>query len=131
METVKSLHYYFESELKELSCTEETKAYIAGILAQYRFADDDLSNKSITLEYSLAKFENNFQRYQRVGDYLFFANSLYPESLSGASKDYYYSLGRLSYYSCYNHLRSWKLYQEMADRFIDLSYTTRQIIQKL
>jgi len=131
MDTCKSLTNYFASELRNLKCSDEVRAYIVSVLSAYRFSEKDLSNHSITVEYAIARNENDFQRFQTVGDYLFFANSFVPESLNGASSEYYQSVAQLSYYSCYRLMnRQWRLYEQMADRFIDLSQETRQIIRK-
>lgn len=130
MRTISSLADYFEEEMKQLRCGEETRAYIVGVLSKYRFANDDLSKKSITIEFGLAKWNNDFERFQRIGDYLFFANSFCRESLNGASKEYYYSLAQLSYFSCFRTIK-WRSFEEIADRFVDLSDGTRKIIHKL
>lgn len=131
MEQVKSLTDYFSDELRELRCQEEIRAYIVSIFSQYQFTEKDLSGRSLTIEYSIAKGENDFARYQNIGDYVFFANSLYPESLNGASKDYYHSVGRMSYYACYRLMnRQWKIYEQLADCFVELSEETRHIIRK-
>ena len=110
----------------------ETRAYIISIFNKYRVGGkNDLSDKSLTVEYSIAKFENDFNRFQNIGDYIFFSKVLHEKSLTGASEDYYHSLGQLSYWSCYRMIKSWKVYQELADRFIDLSKDTKKIIHKL
>ena len=130
MEFYHSLTDYFESQLRSLRCSREVRAYIVSILSQYRFSEQDLSKVSLTVKFSEAKSSQDFASFQRVGDYLFFANSFSPESLSGASKDYYYALGQLSYYSCYRLLnRSWRLYEELADKFIPLTESSRHIIR--
>jgi hypothetical protein len=128
METFISVNDYFKEELKHLNCSEETRAYIISIFSKYRFNNNDLSKQSITVEYSIAKLENNFNRLQNLGDWLFYTNTLYPESLRHASKDYYHSVGQMSYYSCYKIVRDWRLYEQLADRFIELSNSSRTIL---
>lgn len=128
MEHFKSVNDYFQIELQKLDCEEELKAYIVSVFSKYRSANTDLSKHSVTVEYSLAKFERDFVRFQNIGDWLFFTNTLYPDSLSHASKSYYHSVGQMSYYSCYTIVRDWKLYEQLADRFIDLSDNARTII---
>ncbi len=131
MEFVKSLNNYFQVELQKLECEEELRAYIISIFTKYRSSEADLSKQSVTIEFTLAKFERDFSRFQNIGDWLFFTNTLYPESLNHASKGYYHSVGQMSYYSCYRIVRDWKLYEQLADRFVDLSDDTRRIIRKI
>lgn len=130
MESFTSLNNYFQIELQKLECGDELKAYIISIFSKYKSANTDLSKRSVTVEYSLAKFERDFARFQNIGDWIFFTNSLYPESLSRASKSYYYSIGQMSYYSCYRIVRDWPLYEQLADQFIYLSNASRNIIHK-
>jgi hypothetical protein len=130
MESFKSLNDYFQVKLQKLECEEELKAYIVSIFAKYKSANTDLSKHSVTIEFSLAKFDRDFAKFQNIGDWLFFTNTLYPESLSHASKSYYHSVGQMSYYSCYTIVKNWKLYEQMADRFVYLSDTTRSIIRR-
>lgn len=129
MESFKSLNDYFQVELQKLECEDELRAYIVSIFSKYRSASTDLSKHSVTVEYSLAKFERDFSKFQNIGDWIFFTNTLYPESLSHASKSYYHSVGQMSYYSCYTIVRNWKLYEQLADRFVDLSSSSRAILR--
>lgn len=131
MDLTKSLNDYFSEELSELQIDDELKAYIVSIFSKYKSSQHDLSKQSLTIEYSSARFEGSFFKFQNLGDYLFFTNVFYPESLNEASKDYYHSIGQMSYYSCYRIIRSWRIYEQLADRFVDLSDETRVIIQKL
>lgn len=130
METFQSLNSFFQQKLQELDCEDILKAYIVSIFSKYKSPEGDLSKQSITIEYTLAKFERDFSRFQNIGDWLFFTNTLYPESLNHASKEYYDSVAQMSYYSCYKIVRNWKLYEQLADRFIDLTNRARTIIQQ-
>jgi hypothetical protein len=41
-----------------------------------------------------------------------------PQHLKFASKDYYDTIARLSYYSCYKIInKQWRLFEELADNF--------------
>jgi hypothetical protein len=132
METIVSIREFFTSELSNLDCDENTRAYIVSILTKFKSSVGDLSNDSITIRYSCAQSKYSFYEFQNIGDYLFFCNSMYPEHLNGASIDYYYSLASQSYYSCYKILnRSFRIYEQLADEFIPLSNSTRKIIQQL
>lgn len=130
MECFLSLNEYFAKELNKLDCDKDVKAYIVSIFTKYKNSADDLSNQSITIEYSSAKLAGDFVKFQRLADYLFFINSMHPESLNAASKDYYYSIAQLSYYSCYRIIREWKIFEMLADDFIKLSETSRKVIRK-
>jgi len=126
-----SLRNYFENAFEDLPVQNELKAYMVSIFAKYQYANYDLSKTSLTLEYALAKNDRDFEKFQNVGDYIFFVNSLYPESLKYASKDYYYSIGQMSYSQCHSILnKQWKIYEQLADQFIDLSDQARIIIRK-
>lgn len=129
MEQFKSINDYFVQELKGLQTKDEVRAYIVSIFIKYKSSDDDFSKQSLTIEYGTAKNNQDFSRFQNLGDYIFFTNALHPESLNGASKEYYYSLAQMSYYFCYRKIK-WRLYEELADQFVDLSENTRRIIRK-
>lgn len=112
---------FFEKTLDDLPCHYDTKAYIVSIYTKYKKAQCDLSKNSLTLLYASAKENQDFSSFQDIGDWLFFTKSLYPESLHGASEDYYHTLGRLSYYSCFKILKKqWRSFEELADNFITL-----------
>lgn len=126
-----SIDDFFYQKLKNLDCEDVLKAYITSIFCKYKTAKDDLSKQSITIEYSVAKFNRDFYKFQNIGDWLFFTNTIYPESLDNASIEYYHSVAQMSYYSCYIMVKDWKLYEQLADRFIDLSDSTREIILEI
>jgi hypothetical protein len=120
---------YFEEMLNDLECQQDTKAYIIGIFGKYKTAEFDLSKDSVTLLYSQARSKQDFLSYQNLGDWIFFANTIAPAHLQFASKDYYDTVARLSYYSCYRLInRQWKLFEELSDNFLRLE---RQVKKKL
>ena len=129
MESFSNLNTYFIEELRDLECQAEVRAYIVSVLSKFKYADDDLSNKSITIEYGRARENWDFARFQKVGDWIFFSYTLFPESLNGASKNYYRSLAQMSYFSCYRVI-NWQAYEQLADQFEYLSDRTRKIIHK-
>jgi len=52
-----------------------------------------------------------------------------PSHLHDASRDYYQTIARLSYYSCYKLInKQWKLFEELSDNFPKLE---RQVKTKL
>ena len=123
-----SINKYFIEKLDTLDCDENVKSYIVSIFSKYKTTYYDLSKESITIQYSLAKLNNNFENFQTIGDWIFFCNTLFPETLKNASKDYYYSIGRLSYFNCYRIIKQFKIYELLADNFIILSLKSRKII---
>jgi hypothetical protein len=126
-----NLNTFFSNQLENLKCDYDTRAYIVSVLDRFKTISADYSKESLTVLYAEAKFKQDFYTFQNIGDWLFFCNTLFPEHLNNASQDYYYSMGRLSYYSCYKLIdRQWKLYEKMADEFVYLSHSTRHIIRK-
>lgn len=131
MNVVNNLNKFFTDELDELNCKEDVKAYIVSIFDKFKRASDDLSTESITILYSQAKYNQDFQAFQRIGDYIFFSNAFAPESFI-VSEDYYFSIGRLSYYSCYKLInKQWILFEQLADDFVPLSTQARSIIRNI
>lgn len=120
---------FFEEMLNDLECQQDTKAYIIGIFGKYKTAQFDLSKDSVTLLFSQAQTKQDFLTYQNLGDWIFFANTIAPKHLNFASKDYYDTVARLSYYSCYRLInRQWKLFEELSDNFLRLE---NQVKKKL
>lgn len=113
--------HFFEDKLSDLDCQEDTKAYIISIFGKYRTSYHDYSKYSIGSMFAQARNNHDFLSYQNLGDWIFFINTLAPQHFKHASKDYYDTVGRLSYYSCYRLInRQWKLFEELADNFIVL-----------
>lgn len=126
--TYNNLNSFFTAQLESLDCNADTRAYIIGVLDNFKSADRDFSTTSITLLYSEAKYRQDFYTFQRVADWLLFCSTLFPESLNNASPDYYYSIARLSYYNCYKMIRSWKLFENLSDEFIVLTSDSRKLL---
>lgn len=95
----------------------ETSAYIKSVLRKYIRADNDLSDQSIVLMWFDAKETSSFEKFQDIGDWVFYSSAWFPDSIK-CDIDFYQSIGRSSYYRCYRFLKgSWPLYEEMADKF--------------
>lgn len=95
---------------------KETKEYIKSIFIKYLNFNLNNFNESYTLKYINAN--NKFDKYQDLADELLFMSSLFPESLNYASKNYYESIGKLSYYRCFKILNGqWPLFEELSDKF--------------
>lgn len=123
---------FFEEVLDDLECQKDTKAYIISIYGKYKSAQFDLSKDSVTLLFAQARSKQDFLTYQNLGDWIFFSNTLAPKHLRFASKDYYDTVARLSYYSCYRLInREWKLFEEMSDNFLTLESQVKTKIGNL
>jgi hypothetical protein len=120
---------FFDELLADLKCQNDTKAYIVSIYGKYKTAEFDLSKDSITLLFAQARSKQDFLVYQNLGDWIFFANTIVPQHLKFASKEYYDTIARLSYYSCYKLInRQWKLFEELADDFPALEAQVKRIL---
>jgi hypothetical protein len=120
---------FFEELLSDVKCHQDTRAYIVSIYGKYKSAQFDLSKDSITTLFAQGRDKQDFLTYQNLGDWIFFTQTMVPNHLQWASKDYYDTVARLSYYSCYKLInRQWKLFEELADNFLLLE---RQVKEKL
>jgi hypothetical protein len=129
MDLHRNIADFFDGALGELNCQQDTRAYIVGIFGKYRTIEWDLSHESLTLYFAKAREHQDFARYQACGDWVFFCQVLMPEQLGAVQREYYQTLARISYYSCYRLLnRQWKSFEELADNFVPLE---REVAQKL
>jgi hypothetical protein len=123
---------FFDEILIDLKCPADTRAYIVSIYSKFKSANFDLSKNSITVLYSQARSKQDFLSYQNIADYLFFIKSIAPEYLVNASEDYYNTIARLSYYSCFNITqKQLYFYQNLADDFIFLTKQAEEKLAKL
>lgn len=125
---------FFENIFNDLDCQPDTKAYIVSIYAKYKYSDGDLSKDSVTLLFMQAQKKQNFSMFQNLGDWIFFANTMKLGHLKFASKNYYDTIARLSYTSCYKIInKKWTLFQELSDNFLFLENQVKNkfIINKL
>lgn len=130
--THRNITNFFEEMLDDLKCHRDTKAYIISIYGKYKTAQFDLSKDSVTLQFAQARSNQDFLTYQNLGDWIFFANTLAPNHLKFASKDYYDTVARLSYYSCYRLInRQWKLFEELSDNFLILEHQVKDKLSVL
>ena len=117
----RNISNFFDELLIDLECQQDTKAYIVSIYGKYKSAEFDLSKDSVTLLFAQARRKQDFLAYQNLGDWIFFVKTIAPQHLKFASKEYYDTVARLSYYSCYKLInRQWKLFEELADDFLVL-----------
>lgn len=120
MEYYQSINSYFIKELEKVDVNDNVRAYLVSVFSKYKTSYYDLSDRSLTVEYSVAQFNKDFERFQNIGDWILYCNILFVEHLNNASPEYYISLGQMSYYNCYKVIR-WKCFEELADRFIIIS----------
>lgn len=127
----KDLAIFFDKILQNLSCRPETQSYIISIYHKFKSSEFDYSNQSITLLYAHARERQDFLTFQNVGDWLFWSNTIFPESLKDANKNYYDNIGRLAYYSCYRLIqRKWFLFEELSDNFSFLENQVKDRLKK-
>jgi hypothetical protein len=111
-----TIRNFFDNKIS-LSCRKETQIYITNIFSDIT-PQDDFSTESLTLVYNQAVQKYEFETFRKLADWLFFTKTLFPQSLNGASPQYYSSLARTSYDRCHRILqRQWLLYEELADQF--------------
>lgn len=115
MEIVGGLNNFFQNRLQNISCSPPLQSYIVNVLSSNKTID--LSQESLTLFFSQAKFSNRFELYQQLGDWILKIQSFCKLK---ENSDYYNVLAQLSYYKCYKMINSWKLYEELADTFPNL-----------
>ncbi len=130
--TRRNIGSFFDELLIDLECQSDTKAYIVSIYEKFVTTEFDLSKDSVTLRFAQARSKQDFLTYQNLGDWIFFANTIAPQHLQFASKEYYDTIARLSYYSCYKLInRQWTLFEELADDFLSLEEQVKIRIPKL
>jgi hypothetical protein len=107
--------------LIDLKCQDDTKAYIIGIYGKYKSPEFDLSKDSVGLLFLQARMKQDFATYQKIADWLLFCSTYAPSHLKYASKDYYDNIAQLSYYTCYRMVKTWRVYEQLADEYIQLT----------
>ncbi len=123
------LNIFFNELLRDLRCHQDTRAYIISIFTKYKSSEFDFSKENITLLFAQARFNHDFLMYQNLGDWIFFTQSWAPEHFK--SEDYYQSIARLSYYSCYKLInKQWKLFEELSDQLPYLEFEVRNKLSK-
>lgn len=125
-----SLDEYLEEVINNTECRDFTQAYLIDLFLRHVKKSTDLSKQSLTLLYKKAIDSGHFQTFQAIGDWLIFTKSLFPDSLVGASIEYYETLARSAYYKCYLLLeKRWTIYEELADEFPQLTEKIYQSFQ--
>lgn len=120
------LRDFFISKTENLPTTQNTRNYI---VSTFTNTMPDLSKKSLTLTYFEAKFTSDFKKFQETADYILIFESIFPESLNNANKEYYYNLARICFYKCYLLIdKKWLLFEELSDNFPNIiNYLQREL----
>jgi len=99
-------------------------------MAKYRGPNDDLSRRSIVLEYVEARQAGDFATYQRIGDWVLWSSVVHPDSFNG-HHTVIETMGRMSYYACHRLMRStWPVYEQLADELPDIARETRELLSQ-
>ncbi|MDP2683511.1 MAG: hypothetical protein Q8P20_00485 [bacterium] len=124
-----NLYNFFNSRIKLARCDEKTKTYIISIFSDINHSKN-FSKESITLSYNNALEKYSFNEFKQIGDWLFFTKSIFPNSLSGASAEYYNAIASSAYYKCHILMkRQWLLFEELADRFGYLTSAVNEVMR--
>lgn len=107
---------HFADRLTGLPHSPETIAYVVGVLGKRRWDDKDLmTDRSLVVVFQDALIKRDFAEFQRIGDWVLFADTVFPDHLNGV-RDFAENVGRLSYYECFRLMgQSWRVYEELAD----------------
>jgi hypothetical protein len=125
---VRHLDRWFAERLQGLKCSPEALAYVAGVLARTRWDGADMSRQSITLAFQDAAVSRDFEGFQRLGDWVLFVDTMYPDHFQ-LNREIVETFGRRSYYSCHQILRGqWRLYEELADRLPNIAAGARRLL---
>lgn len=130
MDIITGLDVWFADRLQGLQRRPETTAYIVGVLkARGNWSpEDDLSDRSIILTFAAAVQSGDFAQFQRLGDWILWADVVVPEHFAD-SRELVDGIGRRAYYSCHRILRGqWRVYEELAD---ELPTIVQQVRSKL
>lgn len=106
----------------------ETIAYVAGVLKSLAHprALDDMSKRSVILEFAEARTTGDFATFQRIGDWVLWVDIVMPDALVG-TREAVESVGRQSYYTCHRILRGqWRVYEELADELPKIALSARR-----
>ena len=127
MDVVTGLGAWFTAKLQGLQYLPETTAYVVGVLkARERVQPaDDFSDRSVTLAFRDAVMSGDFVQFQRLGDWILWAEVMVPEHFA-ENRAVISNIGSLSYYSCHRILRGqWRVYEELAEKLPVLTQHVR------
>jgi hypothetical protein len=127
MERFTRLEDWFCRHLEGVEASPDARAYLVSLFSSMRSTRDDMSRESIVLAFAEARTTGEFQKFQRIGDWVVWGMSFAPESFE--TKEVVIDLGRLSYYACWRMTnKEWRVYEELAD---DLPRLTKDMRRRL
>lgn len=105
-----------ERELATVPASRNARAYILGLFGDQASSRRivDFSRESVVLAFLRTLERETFEEAQRLADWALWILSWFPES-AREHREVVETLGRLNYYACYRRLRSWVVYEELAD----------------
>lgn len=130
MDIIVGLDSWFTERLQHMKHRPETIAYVAGVLkAMSRpLSVDDMSDRSIVLEFAYARESGDFAAFQRIGDWVLWVDIVMPDAFNG-TREAIESVGRQSYYACHRILRGqWRVYEELADELPKIASSARHML---
>ncbi len=121
----------FQLVVQNLDCRSDTQSYISGIFTKFKSKNENLAGNSLTLYFADARKNHDFYQFQKLGDWIFFCGSIFPEHLKCASSEYYDAIAQNSFYSCFKLInKKWILFEELADNFHNLKLQTQSNFNK-
>lgn len=118
------LTHFFEERLTPLRCLPATRAYITCLFGHAPSCD--FGDRPFTLVWQEARDAADFAELQTLADSLLWLRTFKPERLRNADIGLYDAIGSSAYGRCHAILgRKWPLYEELADRFANLSEASR------
>ena len=126
-----SLLDFFKEDIQNIpNCSSDTKSYILQVLKEPEKFYQKISGKSITLLYADASLNFDFKLFQMIGDFLLFSKGILPNSLNGASLNYYNNIAISSYRSCHLLLqKQWPLFAELASNFLIITKYIQSMLE--
>lgn len=126
VELVSELSSWFAKKLISLNYSDDTIAYVVGVLSQYKKqSDNDLSDHSIVLTYISALENSDFSTFQRIGDWVLWSSTICPELIK-KNEEIILSLGCISYHTCHRMIRTWPVYEELGTNLPRLAIDIRK-----
>lgn len=128
MELIVRLDDWFEERLRNLSCGPDTRAYVVGVMAKYRYAHDDMSKSSVVLSYVEAREEGSFEAFQRIGDWSLFVCSVYPAYVA-AHAEVVKQIGSQSFATCHRMMMGkWPVYEELSVKLSSIAHEVGSLL---
>lgn len=131
MELVTRLDDWFIERLANIDYSEMAKAYVAGVLSSVKTTSVFSRHESLVLAFDTAKRTNSFELFQRIGDWVMWAEVMDPDIIE-EHRSVTEATAQLSYYACSKILQNqWPVYVELANNLPELVVAVRaQILSR-